>query len=255
MIEQVHDLPELSSELYEKARENMSQGRAAFFLASGKMASGKDTIGAGVMAQAGYPDAAAHSFATALKEDVNIMLAITREGGYNRNSIVAFCVNHLRIPAEQARKLATMLIREGSQQAVTARSRTSGMRELLQYYGADVRRSQQDDYWVVRGLRNILSDLADGKSVYVTDARFPNEIIHSSNAGATVVRLTVSPPEQRVRLLSRDGVLPAESAFSHVSETSLDTFQFDHVINTDAHSVDAVIELASRTLPRAAVFA
>ena len=101
---------------------------------------------------------------------------------------------------------------------------------LLQVWGTDIRREENPDYWVKKGL-----ELVRGMSIQAqiegkprpffvnTDSRFPNEIA-ARKYGFIAVRLTVSPEKQyqRARKL---GIPFTEDMRLHRSETMLDQLE------------------------------
>ena len=146
------------------------------------------------------------------------------------------------IPPTAAAHLVGLLSDELTADAtVTGRSRTPGIRAALQYYGTDVRRVQDPDYWVKRALGPAVRAVAAGFDVYFSDIRFPNEVAGARRLGFHVVRLLISPQTQRARLLERDGLEPDPEAVNHPSETALDDYDgFDQVLDNNG-TVDAAV--------------
>jgi hypothetical protein len=90
-------------------------------------------------------------------------------------------------------------------------------RRLLQIIGTDCFRNLvHPDFWVKIGEREIQRLLDEGKNVVVSDCRFPNEIQAVRKLGGSSVRV--------VRL---EHVAEVDE---HPSETALDTYPFDYVI-------------------------
>ena len=81
-------------------------------------------------------------------------------------------------------------------------------RELLQYFGTDIRRKMNTDEWVNHTLRTIKSE--QSSLAIIADVRFPNEVESVKSAGGKVIRLT--------REFKEDG---------HSSETALDKNNYD----------------------------
>lgn len=89
------------------------------------------------------------------------------------------------------------------------------IRELLQRLGTECGRQLiSDTIWIDAAL----GDSHIGYNVVVTDVRFPNEFDAIKERGGYVVRIT------------RDGVGPANA---HPSETALDGFDFDFVLDNN----------------------
>lgn len=89
------------------------------------------------------------------------------------------------------------------------------IREFLQRLGTDaIRNHFHEDTWV----NALMSDYHQSDKWIVTDVRFPNEFYAIRQYGGKVIRI------------NRDGVEPAGG---HSSETALDGFPFDHVIDNN----------------------
>lgn len=100
-------------------------------------------------------------------------------------------------------------------------------RETLQWIAKD-RRLERTDYWVTLLMAEADAHARAGRSVGWPDVREINEIEAAQNAGFYTVRLDVDDATQRQRLMTRDGKLPSETAFTHPNETALDDYaEFD----------------------------
>lgn len=99
--------------------------------------------------------------------------------------------------------------------------RSEGVRRALQYLGTEVRRKQQENYWVDRFMNFVPKDC---DFVFVTDVRFPNEADCVLTQNGTLFRVEVPPEVIRERTINRDGLLYSEEALNHPSETSLDDY-------------------------------
>lgn len=98
-------------------------------------------------------------------------------------------------------------------------------RHLLQYVGTDVVRRQRPDYWV-----NFIIDLLglfpnEWDFVIIPDCRFPNEIDRFIEAGFKTYHFRVNRPNFDSDL--------TEEAKKHISETALDNFVYDVMINNN----------------------
>ena len=101
----------------------------------------------------------------------------------------------------------------------TSRDRTPNVRKMLQFWGTDVRRKQDDNYWVNIVKRQIQDNLNNNVYSFITDARFVNELEMLNSVGATTVLLK-APLEVRLkRLYDRDKITVSEEALNHPSET------------------------------------
>lgn len=224
-----------------EAAARVATGELALLGVNGWMGSGKDTIAPLVMAAVGLDVAAGgvvHSyFAKALKSEVDERVLPALTDATCPTVGAAALVGGLDVPLEQARQVTDRMwdhTRPGH--GLTAYSRTTEMRWLLQFWGTNVRRAQDSDYWVKLALIPVISHLAEGRHVYVTDARFPNEVDGARRLGFHVVRLDITRETQRARLMGRDGLTEEQylEATSHPSETALDDFpRFDQRIGND----------------------
>lgn len=86
-------------------------------------------------------------------------------------------------------------------------------RELLQWYGTDLIRAENPDYWIV-AMREHLRSLRGVPLVVIDDARFPNEAELVKELGGTLVRIEPYPAY----------AVSADVA-GHASETALDDWQ------------------------------
>jgi hypothetical protein len=92
------------------------------------------------------------------------------------------------------------------------------VRRLLQWWGTDLRRKQDPDYWVKK-MQNDLEPYRRGGPfephlAVVTDCRFLNEVEALRDLGGVIVRVWAAEKDRLERL----GALPP----SHASEVSLD---------------------------------
>lgn len=116
-------------------------------------------------------------------------------------------------------------------------SRTSKARELLQYWGTDVRRKQNNDYWVRKSKETVLKLSNRYDFIIFTDARFPNECEGVRDLGGVVIRCK-APDEVRKERLKERGIEMSSEALSHCSETALDNYEdFDIVLDTSLPEV------------------
>lgn len=91
------------------------------------------------------------------------------------------------------------------------------MRSLLQFWGTEYRRAQDDNYWV----NATLKDLDESKIYILTDCRFKNEAIGIKNLGGIIIR--IERPDR-----------PYISNENHLSEIDLDDYtEFNYLIIND----------------------
>jgi phosphomevalonate kinase len=122
-------------------------------------------------------------------------------------------------------------VKDGS--LVDVHDRSDLTRWALQHWGTEGRRSVDPDYWVRLAIADIKDRVRD-QNVYLTDARFPNELQAVQQLGGYVIRLQVSEEVQAQRILDRDGVVITEDMKNHPSETMADDYDgFDLILDTD----------------------
>lgn len=90
--------------------------------------------------------------------------------------------------------------------------RNPSYRELLQWFGTSIREKICDDFWI-----QALFNQEDGSNLIVTDVRFKNEVEAIKNKEGIVIRV------------NRD----ASGAGNHISETELDDYTFEYVIENN----------------------
>jgi len=236
---------DLDLNIVESAVENLQQKNNRFIAVSGKIGSGKDTVAPLVISSLGInpDDSIQEFFARPLKSEIDQVIKIVRSH-LNIEKAVFVVSKEMKVPYAKSLKTVAFIHEEVSKDhSLTAYSRTSGIRRALQYWGTEVRREQDPDYWVKRAMKSVYHELALGKSVYITDARFPNELIAASNALGKTIRLDVSYEEQSRRIKNRDGISVSEEAKNHPSETSLDDYEnFDVRVMTDHLNPSEVAE-------------
>lgn len=225
---------------------------------SGKMGSGKDTV-ASLLAERFYrkgDKVVIRSFADSLKEEVARLVA----DALMSQSEQDFCdsvTSWSRISSTQTQELLKVLhplIASLLEQRVEPNEVTAELlyrnpadkplvREVLKFWGNDVRRAQNPDYWVDMAAVYTEEQRSMGVSCVIPDVRRQNEAGFIKDAGGLLVRLNVSEDEQRRRLLRRDNKLSDGSAFTHITETDLDEYnRFDVILDTDSMNPEAVAD-------------
>lgn len=245
------------ADVAERAALNLYDGNVMLFIVSGKLASGKDTIAPAVFDAFGITDREHQYYAKPLKDEVDAIIADLRQywaanpvaaitAGYRAQLDELISVNHSIDLAKTGMYTGRLFDQVRIHAGVHARTRSQVMRRVLQYHGTDVRREQDEDYWVKRALNPAITALADGTSVFVTDARFPNEASVSSTFGAFVARLDIDSETQMRRLSSRDGLTVDPAALVHASETALDDYPSFDVrldnVGTVEYAVTTVVD-------------
>ena len=198
---------------------------------SGGMAAGKDTFGAVYKELCEKENIKVKhlSFANALKNEVDELIRRVRN-----NESVAEISHSMGVSCIHINKLKNVILEEDYiHPNFTARDRTPATRFLLQYWGTEVRRSQNDNYWVDIVKEQIKENLKNNVNTYSTDARFINELKMLTSIGATTVLLD-APLEVRLkRLYDRDHITVTEEQLKHPSETQCIEYKdYTFVIDT-----------------------
>lgn len=111
--------------------------------------------------------------------------------------------------------------------------------KLLQWWGTEYRRNQDENYWVNVVAKAVADD--DG-IVLITDVRFPNEAAYVKSAGGFTINLT---------RLEEDGsvYVAPDRPKDHISEIALDGYNWDGFIRTksgqEALAAEQAITLAN----------
>lgn len=214
-----------------QAMARVASGEVEFVVLSGKMASGKDSVAPAWLDRHGFRDRTHHYYALPLKAETDAIIGTIRETidgsliGTGEAAARVAALHNMRLDqaAVLVDVLAPLILADPG---LHSRKRPNGMRKALQFHGTDVRRAQDPDYWVRLALAPAIRSLANGQSVFLTDARFPNEIDAAAQLHATGIRLDISRETQAARLAARDGnTAPDPELFFHESETALDDYQ------------------------------
>lgn len=229
--------------------EQALQSTQPRIVVSGRLASGKDTVAEAAMTTIGATDAVRVSFATALRREVDELIdALRHHGPQNAAELVAVTGG---VTSEKAARTAELLCAAlNSDPTIHSYVRTREIRLALQEWGTEVRRAGDPDYWVKQAMRDVVEHLADDTAVYVTDARFINEVEPAKNLGFLAVRLEVALDVRAARLHARDGLSIDPASENHPSERELETYRGFHVWvdnsgpldNSVAHVVAAIRE-------------
>lgn len=200
-----------------KAFARLDQGRAILYAMSGKMGAGKDTIGdkIGETKEFDKYEVIKTSYASPVRKEISDIA-----NRYSFGYPIETMAEDYKVEKEQILDLIEMLNGD------SIFTRTDNARKAIQYWGTDVRRKQNPNYWVNKTVDLVLDMIVDGKSVYVSDARFPNEVNAIYDLGGKVIRLDVPLNVRIDRISYRDGKRPTNSALNHSSETGLDEFKF-----------------------------
>lgn len=237
-----------------RVRRQVASGAVYLLGVCGRMAAGKDTVAEAVARRDGR-DAAHLSLAAAVKDEVNTIIELLAQHDQLNEAAVAVA-RILGVGAMQAGAVAGLLWSDTRDRdhLPNGWQRTPTIRAALQYWGTDVRRHQDPDYWVRKLMTSVYRAVDAGQSVYVTDIRFPNEADAAAAAGFRLVRLNVSTDTQLRRLSARDGITVGVDTLNHASERALDGYdRYDLVVDNDDVELDDVVRRVETVLPNSGV--
>ena len=202
---------------------------------AGKMGYGKDYVGN--LIKNNFSNIEKISFADALKEEVEHIINLTRN-----NSSLEHIAYEMNVSKDEIKPLYIAMIAFKDINELTVKKKNSTIRFMLQYWGTDVRRKNNENYWVQKTVDKILEINKLGNVALITDGRFPNELKGVSELNGITIQLDISKEKQIENLLNRDGILPNKEAFNHPSETSyLEYKDFDLILTEDVLSDNDLI--------------
>lgn len=218
---------------------------------SGKIAAGKDTLAPLILRRLDPKNEQVQiQFAFALKNEVSQVIQLIRDDMHADAAVLAErAAAQQDVPVEQALTIVNFILDE-IRTGVGPKDgwdKTPGNRLALQFWGTEIRRNQNDNYFVSKAVQSAAAAFSEHKSVFVTDARFPNELIGMAELGFASFRIDVSPEEQQRRFFKREGTPLRHEATLHPSETALDDYEgFNSRVLTDGLdpilAVDALVE-------------
>lgn len=205
-----------------EALKRIQNKDSILFTMSGKMGAGKDTVGDLISDELKTKDYKLinTSFGQLIREEVTDLVE-----DYNRLEYKGAYAAKVGATIDNLSKLSKLL------EDCTVYDRTDEAREALQFWGTEVRRKQDTNYWINKMSQFIVDKVNKGYSVNVTDARFPNEVELVEDLLGKVVRLNVPASVRVERVELRDNIKVNISALEHASETALDAYVFDRVFD------------------------
>lgn len=210
---------------------------------AGKMGYGKDYVGN--LIKDNFSNVEKISFADALKEEVEYIINLIRN-----NSSLEHIAYEMNVSKDEIKPLYIAMIAFKDINELTVKKKNSTIRFMLQYWGTDVRRKNNENYWVQKTVNKILEINKLGNVALITDGRFPNELKGVSELNGITIQLDISREKQIENLLNRDGILPNKEAFNHPSETSyLEYKDFDLILTEDILSdKDLILSKIKKTI-------
>lgn len=198
-----------------RALRRLKEGSAILFAMSGKMGSGKDTIGDDISDSFDEVVFKKLSYSNPIRSEIDDIVV-----DYNSGLKVDELSEIYNADNESINNLINLI---GDDSIF---SRTTNSRKAVQYWGTDVRREQDINFWVKKLASLIIEEVNNGNSVYISDVRFPNEADTIYDLYGKVIRLNVPENTRVKRILYRDGLRPTDNQLNHSTETGLDCYQF-----------------------------
>lgn len=203
------------------ALDNLNKGDVYFYAMSGKMGAGKDTIGDLIFdkLKSEGKEIISVSYSTPIKQEIQEIMNLSA----TRNPLLI--ADKYNAKVEEIVRLTQLLGKESIYE------RSAQSRRAIQYWGTDVRRKQDSNYWVKKLAQIIVKSLKDNISVYVSDVRFPNEADSIIDLKGKIIRLKTSESVRIKRIVERDNLKPTEEHLKHLSEIALDRYEFEKIFN------------------------
>ena len=214
---------------------------------SGKIGSGKDYLANKLIIEMNSRNLLVKqtSFAFPLKSEIFTIIQIIRK---NRNlsygNIAVLISGAMTMTIPEANMLIDCLYEEvTNDETLDGYSRTFGIRDSLQKLGTAIRRKHNPSYWTEKFL-DYISTL-DADLVFVSDARFPNEMDTVVDNNGYAIRINLTQEVLEKRRSNRDGIIYTPEQLNHISETALDNYDRFSVVIGETFDVK---ELAGRIL-------
>ena len=205
------------------ALDKIKKGNVVLYAMSGKMGTGKDTIGDKIyeiLNKKGFKQIKKVSYSTSIKKEIQDIIDFYKKTNNIKNTAKQFNANPKDI---------TKLLQLLNNNNIYERSVES--RLAIQFWGTDVRRKQNKDYWVNKLVELVINYLNENISVFVSDVRFPNEASSITDIGGKIIRLEVPDNIRIQRIVDRDNLTPTHEQLNHASETLLDNYKFDKIFD------------------------
>lgn len=213
---------EVDSGKLENAMRLISEGKVVLYAMSGKMGAGKDTIGdeiKGFLERHGYK-IVSMSYALPMRKEMQDVV-----NHYEKHKDYEKAAKLFNASSDEIKTYINILNGKGVYE------RTDETRQAIQYWGTDVRRKHDTNYWVKQLVKMTIDELNKGNCVEISDVRFENEADSILDLNGKIVRIELSDDTRINRIVKRDNLNPTEKHLNHISETTLDKYKFDRVID------------------------
>lgn len=189
---------------------------------SGKMGAGKDTIGdkiCSALQEQGYK-VVSMSYSTPMRKEMSEIVDF-----YNKSKHIEETADKFNVESKEIIKFIKIL--DGKD----IYERTPEARLAIQFWGTDVRRKQDKDYWTNKLVELTVEAINNNQSVYISDVRFPNEADSVLDLNGKVIRLEANTNIRANRIMQRDNLVPTFEQLTHASEISLDDYKFEQIFD------------------------
>ena len=184
-----------------------------------------------------------------LKKDLNVNFEIISFGYFLKDELKDFIdnlyfderilSNIFQISIDDVKKCKEILYTEENRDI---KNKTNNIRKLLQYYGTNIRRKQDKNYWINRLIYYIKNSKTN--NFIITDSRFVNEIESLNIFDTFKIDLRISKDEQLRRITNRDGTILSLDELNHLSECELDGYKnFDLILDVDDKKINECTNL------------
>lgn len=205
------------------AMDKIKDGSVILYAMSGKMGAGKDTVGNKIfdtLKQKGFNKIEKVSYSTPMRKEMQDIVDFYWETKNLDNTAEKF-----NAKSEEIDKFLKLL------NGQNVYERTPESRLAIQFWGTDVRRKQNPDYWVNKLIELIVNYLSNGVSVFVSDVRYEDEANSIIDLGGKIVRLETPENIRIERIIARDNLVPTHEQLNHRSEISLDNYSFEKIFD------------------------
>lgn len=213
-------------------QENFKEKNVISF--SGKIASGKDTLAIVLkerLKKDSNKDFEIISFGKFLKEEIQDII----DNLYFNDIILE---DIFKISSSEIYQFKKILYKEENR---NINIKTQNTRELLQFYGQNVRRKQYSNYWVDKLLNYVKN--SKNNNFIITDARHLNEIESLDIFNSFRIKLNISKDEQIKRILKRDNLILSDEKLNHISEIDFERYKkYDLSLNVDNKEIDKLLD-------------
>lgn len=232
-VRQLTDKYRLNENQVAMALRNVQDKSVVLVGVSGKIASGKDTIAPLIVSELGYSFPDGLSFGDHLKNELKQIIHIVNKSQYY--SQAEHFVKMDMFPKNSYYKEVVEALYDPikSGEITNQYSRHPQFRRAIQIWATEVRRAEDPLYWIRQTAADVTENLANKRSVEISDVRFPNEAEFITDFRGILVRLNISREEQIKRMVKRDKYSPDLKNLDHSSETDLDNYNFEYSIKVD----------------------